>query len=837
MMFAKVSKVARSGSKGIAFEGTALLDSPEVIALPMPREVLSARVVGTGSPSELVTVEPQGRALALVSFGLSAGSEDLVIKVACGASPGRQLATVFASVVITPFDAGILETLDAINGGPDYHWRLADASATTMAARVGSVAGAWVNGGDLRFGVDPITTNAEGGKSVGFGAASSNAGHGTIEVGGSGITLAAVRAISMFLQVDKVATKYLILTTESADLAPGDMGCELISDGAGGMIPRMYVRDPAGVPYIVRGASPGSIPIGQAFHMLWIQGADYLEVRVNGETVLLEGESGAATTWSAVPAGTLWVGIWRTGVAPYDGLMSELAIYNGYVPSLGEGLSLAMAQNVSWLADFDAGTIPVPGFKAIDLSPYAHPNAGAVASVVTAPSLGTVDAAALEIDYTTDDETGTADPFTARITANGIVSRTATIDLDTPSSGGSEELNDTPNYGQWIGQTAFGGGAGNAPTIEGQAFWTSMSWAPPRNGTINKIRIDINFHRADYTEGTGGDMRIEVREDDGNGFPDFSSGALIHRSQLWIGMKNPPSPIETPHAGKIDIPIPNWEFTRGQHVHWVYTNENASPNVNYFSTNCCNDWNIEPDLVPPHQDVLLFDKHYIVEYFKNGSPRIRGRMNPMFVQWWTDGIITGQPFTDAGPAYPVSTIAGGTSLTGATREIGGPWEIRQFWLHSDPTMTMNRLRARVHRRNNSTASPLRARIQRLEAGGSETTIADVNIAASGVPYVPSNHYGQTGPKWATTDVSLGGSVTIEQGRTYRLRLSSGPSVGTIYALQAANVGPDVLNVGWERWRGGHAQYSENSGSSWLNMHGYGARVTTRHWNMALWYQA
>ena len=100
-----------------------------------------------------------------------------------------------------------LERLDATNGsgGPDCHWRFGDAPGATMAARIGGVNGAWANITDLEFQADPLTANAAGGKSIAFGAAGTDPGHGTITLGTGGVTVAGQQTFHMRVQLDAAA--------------------------------------------------------------------------------------------------------------------------------------------------------------------------------------------------------------------------------------------------------------------------------------------------------------------------------------------------------------------------------------------------------------------------------------------------------------------------------------------------------------------------------------------------------------------------------------------------------------------------------------------------------
>jgi hypothetical protein len=195
-----------------------------------------------------------------------------------------------------------------------------------------------------------------------------------------------------------------------------------------------------------------------------------------------------------------------------------------------------------------------------------------------------------------------------------------------------------------------------------------------------------------------------------------------------------------------------------------------------------------------------------------------------------DELWFGQNYFDCGTTTNIMSIAGGGTKDGNVREIGGNWQVRQRWTHTAPTTTVRRWRGRVWRRNDSTADPLRVRLECEESGGGVTTLADVSIPASSI--FQTDHDNQSGQIFAPIDVPLGATVSLENGKTYRLRLSSGSS--TLYAMRAPNgYSKTDLNVGWGGWQG-RGEYSTDGGASWTGMHMYGTdNRSDCDWSMAL----
>ena len=292
-------------------------------------------------------------------------------------------------------------------------------------------------------------------------------------------------------------------------------------------------------------------------------------------------------------------------------------------------------------------------------------------------------------------------------------------------------------------------------------------------------------------------------------------------------MANPPSGVERIYAGKIGIPIGPLAVTQGTIYHIVWTNEHSNVTDNWYSVN-----NMHNHSMPlPYHPYGPWQSIATLTTSNNGttfSPR--NRWIPHFLLRYADGVIVGQPLTDAASTSNIMTLDGGGTKEGCAREIGGSWQIRQRWTHDADAMAATRWRGRVWRRNSSTTDPLRVRLEREETGGSVTTLADVNIPANSI--FQTNWDNQEGQVFPCVDVPLGASVILEQGRTYRLRLSSGSS--TRYAMRAPNGGPrSLLNIGWGAWLG-RAEYSINGGSSWTGMHHYDQDDRdTNDWNMAL----
>jgi hypothetical protein len=480
----------------------------------------------------------------------------------------------------------ILQLMDAIAGGPEYHWRMADASSASMAARIGGVAGAWVNPTNLEFGIDPLTTNAASGKCVAFGAATGTPGHGTVTLGGAGISIASQHTIHQCIQVDLHRAKHVCVTTGGGTVA-GQFSREFIDDGAGGLKPRVWTVNATGVATVWVGAANGTVPIGEAFSVDWIQQNGSLAVRINGVDVQLVLDAGTPpATWAVPPAGTLYLGTFSNMTASFDGLMSEVAIWNSYVFTQANSLSLSTPQNVVWLRDFDAGSVNVNTTIDIPLAPHAHPASGFTPSVVSdppPPSIVTVNGE--QIQFQAGATPVTNDTFTINITKDSITSPARTVTIDVTAVAPIVAL---PYFGQYYGNGYCGpGGASNTICRVASDNGISFFFYAERNGTIDRITFQRRTDTASgYSAGTGGTYTIEIRRANTQThlpIPLAQGGQVISQLNGWVA-GNPPGAGGTQYFTLTFTSTPGQTIAK-QGYCLIFRNTHANPINNFFSTN------------------------------------------------------------------------------------------------------------------------------------------------------------------------------------------------------------------------------------------------------------
>ena len=489
----------------------------------------------------------------------------------------------------------ILQRIDAIDGGPSHHWRLADTGAV-MAARFGSIAGTWRNTADLVRSVDPITSSAAGGKSTGFGGTVSGAGHGTIVVGAGGIILTAQHTIHQQVQLDKVATKYIMLATDPPTIN-GALSREFIADGQGGMIPRVLVRDGLGIVSWV-GSTPGTVPIGNSFSVDWVQQNGSLRCFINGSEVALTLESDTPplppAAWPAAPAGSLFVGTWPTLVSSFNGLMSELAIWNNYVFTSANAQSLAIPQSVVWARILDAGDVQANQLKDnVNPAAHHHPEDGATVQVVDgAGTRGTLSTDGVTLDYAAGATAGLDAAMSWRVSHPNGLSPTVGFTIEVTPAVVTFNPN-LPFGGLYYGGDDNGGGNANTQMKNNTERAVSVFFYAERTGFIDRIFVNrrVNFDATQgYSSGDGGDYRIEIRTADANSKLPI---LLADGGQIMSSYDNPtpwhPTNATAAQPSQHTFPevalTPHLQVTAGNPYCFVMRNVHPNNTTNYFSTN------------------------------------------------------------------------------------------------------------------------------------------------------------------------------------------------------------------------------------------------------------
>lgn len=616
------------------------------------------------------------------------------------------------------------------------------------------------------------------------------------------------------------AVKGNIITRSSGSL-PGSWGVENDSGVA-----RFYLRDDTSFKILTSGAGALAEGYTTGHALCWdasVVDSYYQQV---GSSIVKD--SLPITLSSVSMAVTASIAAFYGEANPFAGVIAHVIFCSVKLSQTEVETIFDKMQNVTAANDFDAGAITVSTTEDYDVLGRAiyrgtptllvtgQPSGDAVASAVSQQ---------VRIEANTDEGADSA-----TFTVDG---EAATLSFDVQAAA-TNQL----NAGAYIGSTGWGASAGNGTGVG--RYSTSQYWVyrftAPLSGTMDRFRWNLPKRPA-YKGGTGGDMRVTIREDDGSGNPDLAGGGIVWQSSLFVMSQDGSGNMIYP-AGVTAFfgfgsdegaeIVTNAALTAGQVYHVVWTNENSSPSTNWYSINHA--WNHSMPQDPYHQWPMWADLATLAGNSSDAFGFAGNRFIPYFqFRRSSDALWWGQNYFDCGTTSNIMTIAGSGSKSGNSREIGGNWQIRQRWTHTAPTMTVSRWRGRVWRRTSNTTYPLRIRL--IEEGTG--TLADVTVAASSI-FQPSLGYDNlSGEVFAPIDVSLGGTFSLTNGSTYQLELSTANDA-TRFAMRAPNgYSKSTLNIGWGGWLG-RGEYSTDGGSSWTGMHMYGTDDRSDcDWSMAL----
>jgi hypothetical protein len=155
-----------------------------------------------------------------------------------------------------------------------------------------------------------------------------------------------------------------------------------------------------------------------------------------------------------------------------------------------------------------------------------------------------------------------------------------------------ERRENTRLLGQWFGSLGWCAAAGNGGGV-GRVFpaW-SYRWQADRSGTIDRMRFNLP-RRAGYFGGSGGIMRLALRRNAPNDWPDLTPDGILWQSPRFAfsvaddGTMQKHSDLSYPvgfGADEIvDVDIGPLPVKAGQIYHFVWTNDDDDPAGNWYS--------------------------------------------------------------------------------------------------------------------------------------------------------------------------------------------------------------------------------------------------------------
>jgi hypothetical protein len=720
-----------------------------------------------------------------------------------------------------------------------------DTSGTTMTADVGATTGTYVNSIELDV------RDASNNKWVGFDAATENPAHVTIT---TPLQSAAFTAM-IPLQIDAHAAKHVVLTMGAGTVA-GMFSIELVDDGASGLKPRVFSVSDTPAFVIYSGTATGTIPIGEPFYLFYVRRSNGTQevwtVTASGTVsqIALTLDSGTAPgSWSAHPAGTWYVGVWSTGIAPLNGVARGLALWNVALSSsdiIDLGEASPVIQRVVSARALDVGEQEVNSTVLYSVATHVHPEVNFTLSVIDGTGTsGTLSTSGTSLSYAAGASVGTESGVTWRITKNSINSSTVAF---TCELGAEPTPVDLPFFNQY-----YGSGTWSAPNPSNftmnvaSANGVSFFFFADRSGTVTQFKMHWRTYTGGYAAGNGGTYTASIFPANPTTKLPITTGSPIC---TVTGLNTPPTAANT-WSNRLHTFTTQGALVAKQPYCFVFVNTASNPGANYTSCNIglvhafiSEDTYREPEGINP-TDVsssitnvsgwspVVIDGTRWYPWSctnKNGINKRLGSGAIYLAYKYADDIWCGW-----------GSIA---SQSGGHIDITGSNMVRDRFRVTRATRTVSGVFIRVTRENAATGNL----VVTVESGpasdssGNGTTLTDgqVTIPASNLYDVgPSEQFNENTAGEGLTDlvpflwVPFSSNLTLELGTTYNIRFSKSGGSGTfdIWASQRASEFLDTNSVNppslsWDEWEDQRAaiwteqedsrgcQVTSNSGSTW-----------------------
>ena len=305
----------------------------------------------------------------------------------------------------------------------------------------------------------------------------------------------------------------------------------------------------------------------------------------------------------------------------------------------------------------------------------------------------------------------------------------------------------------------------------------SFRFRSEHSGDIATARIFLQAGSG-YSGGNGGQYRITISSDDG------TSNHVPGSKVLARATFAPGNTSSVGYLVQFDAPA---RVTQGQLYHLVVTNIDPSPASNYISLN-----NLYLHQVPSGQWRPRWKNTDWSSLYRIGDTwTLKSGWAPILDLGFTDGHHEGNGYMEI-------------SRTGAG-QISGRSMVRESFTVRGGDRVVTGVGIRLQRVGGM--DPLTARLERSDG----SVIAQASIAATAIPLGASTGYSEDS---AWVEAAFPSPVTIQQGTTYRLRLST--PAGTEYAAWAIREGSQYHYDPATYFSDGQGQYTSD-GSSWSSL--------------------
>jgi hypothetical protein len=292
-------------------------------------------------------------------------------------------------------------------------------------------------------------------------------------------------------------------------------------------------------------------------------------------------------------------------------------------------------------------------------------------------------------------------------------------------------------------------------------------------GTVDKVMTFLIFRAPGYYAGDGGQVRLELQEDNG------TTGHLPSGKALASSLVTDPMKQKWNRMFTFDHPT---RLAKGQLYHLVFTNPAPDPVHNYVSVDDLYNRRRTPNMQPGVSDL---DLAVLCKLSSKTSWTINYGHTPIFCLYYEDGARQGQGYRDAASQSGVCPI-------------GGEDRVSEVFTVTDGSRAVVSISTRVRK----TGDPADLRVQVERADG--TLLEEVRISAVTV----QDNYG-----WVTGRFQV--KHVLQAGKSYRLVLSapSGSRYETFPLQDGKAHGFDTPSL----FSDGH--FEQSSGGSWQRYRG------------------
>jgi len=318
-----------------------------------------------------------------------------------------------------------------------------------------------------------------------------------------------------------------------------------------------------------------------------------------------------------------------------------------------------------------------------------------------------------------------------------------------------------------------------------------------------------------YNQGSIVPISLEVRADDGQGFPDMS-GAIYGNANI-ANTLNEPTYSNVIFSNLLPL-------TKGETYHIVLTNLSPDPKNNFSSTNHL--WLLPEDVDGTNNQFALTDKQWALTYYDPSDEKWHDRddyndivKSPSWDRRTSRNTPIGEVCLSGGACIGqgyVHGLAHYSDSHGHLRDVQGASQVRQRFTPNSTKQIQN-----LHlfgMRNGTPGGPLAIILK--ECVGSTLWEGTIDASDYPLPIAWHNGYGPSNFDWARVDMP---EQRLLAGTEYCLEMSA--PAGDPYWIKSMEHGGSSLFTCAAKFCDGYSQYSSDGGLTWNNSTIWGSPST------------